>query len=46
MFNDLKMTLKCYFYINWFTHFFTKNLGTEGKIKIKKKIHNIHLTFF
>ena len=31
--NDLGLS----FFINWFTDFFTENLGTEGKIKIKIK---------
>ena len=25
------------FFINWFTDFFTENLGTEGEIKLKIK---------
>ena len=30
------------FFINWFTDFFTENLGTEGKIKIKYLISILH----
>ena len=35
-FHDL-LRLGLLFFINWFTDFFTENLGTEGEIKIKIK---------
>ena len=34
--NNKEKYLGLLFFINWFTDFFTENLGTEGKIKIKK----------
>ena len=33
----LNLRLGLLFFINWFTDFFTENLGTEGEIKIKIK---------
>ena len=33
------------FFINWFTDFFTENLGTEGEIKIKIKFITSTLHF-